>query len=178
MDKPLFLQLIQKSKAHHLLHQETISIPSYTHLFALGAEWMYLQLSYLRGNELNPFDVTIPFHLYGIFKYSLSLGGWILSIIVLYKIHPLLILLSIIVFYAVEIHFLFLFPLLIDNNEKPFQTSLRMLYKIGFLKTLINIIPIGCYMMIGLLDFKQPLRNWYIGCLSILFWYEEIRPRI
>ena len=67
---------------------------------------------------------------------------------------------SILAFYIIEVHFLFLFPLLIDRVSNPMLTSCKMTYKIGFLKALITVFQIGLYMMFGLLQLKEPFKKW------------------
>jgi len=100
-------------------------------------------------------------------------AGWFLNYA------PLFIPLSIVVFYLFEIQFLFLFPLLIDNSKEPVRRGIREVFKIGIIRCLFTVIPIAFFMLLGLFHKRQRYRNWYIGCLAILIWYnDEVRTRI
>lgn len=125
------------------------------------------------------FDASINFRYYGYLKYGISLLAFLTSCFVLGKLHLWLMPLAILVFYACEVHFLFLFPLLIDQVKKPMQTSIRQTYRIGFGKALLWVFAIAIYMLSGLLNFRNPWRKWHIGCLSIVLWYKyEVRNRV
>lgn len=146
-------------------------------IFEIGAKWMFDKLN---ENKIEmQFNPLIKFTAYGLFKYGISFFTFLLSAFFLLKFSFLLLPLSILFFYLVEVHFLFLFPILIDNVKNPIWTSIKQTYKIGIMTTLGNVIPIGFYMLFGLLNFKNPFRNWYIGCYAIIIWYQdEVRNRI
>jgi len=148
-------------------------------IFEIGAKWMFEQIKNLSiDNELQ-FNYSVNYLGYGLLKYGISLLFFGYSAFLFYNIHILLLPLSIVIFYLVEIHFLFLFPNLIYNIKNPIFSSIKQIYKIGIIQVLIAVIPIGIFMVFGLLNYKDPLRNWYIGCLSIIIWYKnEIRNRI
>jgi hypothetical protein len=148
-------------------------------VFKTGAQWMHERMIELNIIENIPIVEKNNYTLYGIIKYGFCITVLCLSFYLLFLIHPVLSSLSILVFYLAEIHFLFLFPLLISGNKKPLMNSIIITYRMGILSTLLNVIPIGIYMMIGLLNTKNPLKNWYVGCLCILIWYkDETRNRI
>lgn len=148
-------------------------------LFENGAKWMYEKLNENDIDNIIQFDYSKNYLAYGVFKYGSAFLFLFGSALLFLKINLFLLPLSIILFYFVEVHFLFLFPLLLDNVENPIIKSIEQTYKIGLFSAMIVVIPIGIYMVLGLLNFKAPLHNWYIGCLSIIIWYKnEIRNRL
>ncbi len=172
-----YQQLLKQSKRilqeNHLIIDGVISM----NIFDIGAKWMFDKL-HEHKSELK-FNQSINFTLYGLLKYGISFFAFLLSVFLFLKVNVLLLPLSIIIFYIAEVHFLFLFPILIDNIEKPIWTSIKQTYKTGMLITLLTVIPISFFMIYGLFNFKDPFRNWYVGCLSIIIWYQnEIRNRI
>ncbi len=171
--------LISQSKLNLEMNPLKIDKIDIFNIFESGAKWMFIKLNEDHGNSENKFNLEIHFLAYGILKYAISLIIFFLSAFCFLRINLFLIPLSIIIFYLVEVHFLFLFPILIDNYRRPVWTSIKQTYKTGLLTTLITTIPIGLYMVIGLLNLKNPFRNWYIGCLAVIIWYKnEIRNRI
>ena len=150
---------------------------SFFKVFEYGARWMYYQLN--DTSTFAEFDDRQNFTFYGVIKYMVSLFVFVLFSVLFYVIHPFLLPLSILVFYFVEVHFLFLFPLVLDHEEAPFLKSLKATYKVGVLNATWTVLQIGLFMLWGFLNFKKPLRNWYIGCLAIIVWYKhEVRGRI
>ena len=174
-----YQQLIAQSKKHLEQNPSSINGVVSVNVFGLGAEWMFDRLNENETNSTISFSSGVNFFAYGTFKYGISLMVFLLSVYLIYPFSLWLLPISIVIFYIAEIHFLFLFPLLIDKVNRPLWTSIQQTYKTGLLTALINVIPIGFYMLIGLLNIKDPLRNWYIGCLSIIIWYKnEVRNRI
>ncbi len=172
-----FLHLLKESSIRFDLNKSNEKVMVNRNLFDLGAKWMFAKMNENNKSPYFKFDDSISFTKFGILKYGLSILG---SITYLYIAGSYLFLpIAFVLFYVIEIHFLFLFPLLIDKVDNPLISSIKQTYKIGFLSVLFNVIPIGFYMMIGLLNFKMPYRNWYIGCLSIIIWYNnEVRNRV
>lgn len=171
-------QLITASKTH-LRHNPAAKPGPITGIFSTGAEWMHHRLYELHPTTTPSFNQNTRYTTYGILKYGICLTTAIASLVALAILNPLLTPLSILAFYLAEIHFLFLFPILIDQTPHPILASIRATYRIGITKCLITVIPIAGYMLIGLLHKKDRLENWYIGCLAIIIWYNnEIRPRI
>jgi hypothetical protein len=149
-----------------------------TAVFPNGAAFMLSVLNKIR-NTNTLFNVTIAYNFYGFLKYAISFLAFLIAVLCSFKINVLLLPLSVFVFYTIEIHFLFLFPLLLDAAPNPICESIKMTYKIGFSKCLFTVLPIGVFMVFGLLNFKKPLYNWYIGCISILIWYQnELTSRL
>ena len=171
--------LISQSKKYLQTKPPNIDGVLSLNIFQLGAKWMFDKLNE-NGvcNEIQ-FNQSINFFAYGLLKYGISFFVFLVSVFLLININFLLFPFSIVIFYLAEVHFLFLFPILLDNVEKPIWTSIKQTYKMGIFTTIITVIPIGFYMVFGLFNFKDPFRNWYIGCLSIIIWYQnEIRDRV
>jgi hypothetical protein len=171
----MVVQLLSESKKRFLADHTFSVAPA--HLFTNGAHWMHAQLS--DAQHTKPFLPSKKYSAYGIAKYGICLLAFVAAASIFYTMHILLTPLSILVFYALEIHFLFLFPLLIDGVKQPILASIKATYKIGFWKAFFTVLPIGVYMMCGLLRFSNPLRQWYIGCLAIIIWYQyAVRNRL
>ena len=146
------------------------SVPA--NMFSDGGKWMHEQMQIIRSRRWK-LDEKISFSFFGSLKYILSTLFFLAMIIMSIKVSLYLLPLAIIAFYLAEVHFLFLFPLLIDGSPSPVISSFRLTYKAGIIRSLINVIPIAFFMLIGILNFREPFRNWYTGCMAILFWYED-----
>lgn len=164
--------LMIQSRAHIAAHAQQELVPLQPRNFGDGARWMAAQLGILRGREI-PFPGDVPFALYGIGKYGLCLTAALAAAILLGRLHPAFMLIAIPVFYLAEVHLLFLFPLLIDAAPKPVLRSIRASYRMGLLSSMILTMRIAAFMMIGLLQIRNPLKNWYAGCMAVLIWYEH-----
>lgn len=172
-------ELINKSKAWFDHTPVEVNQAFSVHVFQYGAQWMHARMSELSPDDTIPFDQSIRFGLYGMLKYSICLGIFLLSCILLFRIHIVLLPLSVLIFYFVEVHFLFLFPLLIERVPTPVLASIRMTYKIGVVRCIIMVMQIAYFMIIGLFNRRKPFQNWYIGCLSIVLWYKnDVRDRV
>lgn len=172
-------ELFNQSALYLESEPRILARPVSVDVFRRGGEWMRAWLSEWRSQETQNDGPPIDFNAYGWFKYTLCISLMLLSVWGFYRIAPWLMPVSLIVFYIAEVHFLFLFPLLIDGVEHPLRTSIRITYRIGLLRVLVRVIPIGLFMMIGLLRFSDPFRNWHTGCLAVLIWYkQDVRDRI
>nr|WP_067054738.1 hypothetical protein [Mucilaginibacter sp. L294] len=170
--------LLRQSEQHLSGISDTDNVPVTTQLFACGGLWMQNKMNELDGTNRIPIK-PIAFNYYGVLKYTACLLALFVSGVMLSFISMWLIPISIIVFYVAEVQLLFLFPLLIDGVKHPLTTSIKQTYKTGISRAIFNVIPIGFYMVGGLLDVKAPLKKWHIGCLSILIWYrDEVRNRL
>ncbi len=154
------------------------SLSATTHIrwrnvFGDGAAWMLLQLNALDGKQrvLNP---QTPFNLYGFAKYASSLLVFGIAVFLLSQIHLLFVLFAVWVFYAVEVLFLFLFPLLLDGAENPIRDSVKLTFRIGIFSAISTVLPIGVFMVLGFLRLRSPLKNWAIGCVAVLIWYKQV----
>ena len=162
-------ELLARSRAEFSLEPMYASCVPQRGVFAAGAAWMAYYMR--RDPQVIP---AIPFGWYGALKYGLSLLAFTLSAALLFQLHPALALLSVPVFYVIEIHFLFLFPMLIDGAEAPLRRCLLQPYRLGLFHTLFTVMPIAFYMLAGLAKLRRPLYNWHIGCLAILIWYRDV----
>ncbi|BAV06906.1 hypothetical protein SAMN05421788_102459 [Filimonas lacunae] len=165
--------LIQLATAQYQLYLQPDAAPWPDQWFSGGGAWMQQQLCFMRGGYGRQSTVTPPFGLYGVMKYGLSVAVFILALVIFYRIHFLLSPLAIVLFYVAEVHFLFLFPLLIDQAKYPLLASVRLTYKIGVIKAVTTVMPVAAFMLLGLFNREERLKNWFIGCLAILIWYEK-----
>jgi len=170
--------LIHQSSLYYEKNARRIERPFSWDVFRLGGEWMRAWL--VEWDPLRKWNSeAIAFNTYGWFKYLISLIAFLGSAYAFYVINPWLLPLSLIVFYIVEVHFLFLFPLLIDGVRNPLWQSIVITHRIGLWRVLATVIPIGIFMVLGLFHLSDPFRNWYKGCLAILIWYQhDVRNRI
>jgi hypothetical protein len=172
-----FKALLDAGEMHLEKHPGYAPVSGPRMMFPQGARWMHDRLNELEGSTPS-FDTGINYSFYGYLKYSICTCGLLTSAWWLSGFGWLFIPLSILPFYFLEIHFLFLFPLLIDHAEQPVTTSIREMFRIGVIRCLSTVIPVSIFMMTGLIFKKDRLRNWYVGCLAILIWYNnEVRNR-
>ncbi len=174
-----FSTLLQLSKHHLQNHPEVVSNVFSFDLFTQGAHWMAHRLNELDDSKIAVVDPMVNFKVYGFGKYILCVLFFVISLLFSLKLNLLLMPVSILVFYFVEVQLLFLFPLLIDQVERPILTSIRLTSEIGVFRAVITVIPIAFYMAWGLCNVKKPFKNWYIGCLAVVIWYQyEVRNRL
>lgn len=174
-----YKELIQRSKIQYKKYEHHVGNTFSMNIFQIGAEWMYDQLVFLDPGQKLEFDEKTNYNLYGFFKYAICLSFLTGSFLIFLRYSIFLTPLSVPVFYFIEVHFLFLFPVLIDKVKNPVLTSIKQTYRIGIFHTVFTVMQIGFFMIIGLLNWKNPFKNWHIGCLSIIIWYQnEIRNRI
>jgi len=174
-----YQELLSQSRNHLVKSSNCIHNEISINLFSIGAKWMFDKLNELDNKKSTKFDHSINYNLYGILKYGICFFALLISFFFFYKIHLFLTPLSVIVFYFFEVHFLFLFPLLIDKTKNPILMSIKQTYRIGIFQSIFTVIPIGFFMVFGLFKINNPFKNWYIGCLSIIIWYQnEVRNRI
>jgi len=166
--------LLDKSKQHLAAHPHFIQHVYHFGIFESGAQWMAARLAEIRKQNVD----TVPyrnFSYYGLLKYGICILAFVLSLIFLIQFSIFLIPVSVLVFYFVEVHFLFLFPLLIDDIERPLLESIRLTYKIGVIHSISIVVRIAAYMLSGLFETAKPFKKWHVGCLAVLFWYESIK---
>lgn len=155
-----------------------VAQPLSVHIFTTGARWMFAHLPPQAGQPVE-FDDSIRFGRYGSLKYGSSLLALVAVASGLARLHLLPWLpLAGLAFYVVEVHFLFLFPLLLDRVAHPLRASLRATYRVGLFKALAWTLTLAAFMLAGLLR-RRPWRNWHVGCLALIRWYHhEVRAGI
>ena len=174
-----FIGLISKSKTRLAQNPGSTGFKITDNIFLDGAAWMGERLNEMDKSKHIEFNPSVNFGFYGLLKYGICLLAFCFSAILLYRVNILLTPLSVVVFYFFEAHFLFLFLLLLDKVPRPVWTSIKLTYKIGIVKAIFTVLPIGVFMVAGIFNFKNPYKNWLTGCLCILIWYQnEIRNRL
>jgi hypothetical protein len=163
-------ELLNRSKGQWAANPAYAQLTHPTGVFRSGACWMAQRMA---GNPNAELRDGTRFARYGLLKYGLSLGAFTCAAVFLFRMHPAWAALSVLAFYLVEVHFLFLFPLLIDGATAPVRKSILHTYRIGLVYTIFTVMPIACYMVLGLLRLRRPLHNWHIGCLAIIIWYKD-----
>ncbi|HEX3358584.1 MAG TPA: metallophosphoesterase [Tepidisphaeraceae bacterium] len=143
--------------------------------FVSGGQWMTLALQVIRQESSPP---SIP-HLQslGIAKYALASFAGMTFILAAFLIHqPLIALLSVIAFYAVEAQMIFLFPLALDGQPHIFRESRRWTLRAGGTLAVMRIVlPLAATMILGGFLARGFVRSWCLGCLAICLWYEDLR---
>ena len=173
----MYRDLLIKAKCH-LTHHEEHDYKNINDLFVNGGRWMQNRMNELNGN-IKSADLTFEFKFYGYLKYGISIILTVLSALLFDHLSPFLIPLSVLVFYLAEVHFAFIFPLIIDDCKHPIASSFRVTYQTGFFTVLLNVVPIAAYMLSGIFSRKEPFQKWHIGCMAIIIWYQnEIRNRL
>ena len=137
-------------------------------VFRLGARWMHRML----GKEEDAFNDKVRYGMYGLLKYGIATFLMLSSAYLLFQVHPGLLPFCLFFFFLGEVHFLFMFPLLIEGKDHPLRRSVRLTYRMGLFSSMWTLFLIAAYMMVGLLDFKKPLWKWYVGCMAIIEWYK------
>lgn len=170
--------IIDQSALYLAKENRRVERPVSWDVFQQGGEWMRAWLEEWQPEKKGN-GKAIDFNRYGWFKYLICVAALLASAVVCYAINPWLLPLSLIVFYSVEVHFLFLFPLLIDGVEHPFWQSIVITHRIGLWRVVATVIPIGLFMVVGVFHVSDPFRNWHKGCLAVLIWYQrDVRDRI
>lgn len=170
-----YKKLLQKSEKHVSQYPHCIQEKWSFNVFDEGGVWMSACLGEIGARNITNVGDVINFKWYGTVKYLSCLMVFGVSFLLLLNVNVFLIPFSLLLFYIVEVHFLFLFPLLIDGEKYAIRKSILYTYQYGVLKAILVVIPIAFYMLKGLLNRRFPYYNWQIGCLAILFLYVEIK---
>jgi len=144
-------------------------------LFTGGALWMMQVLRCLR-NKTRDFPKR-NYEILGLFKYGMALLlGFLAGYIVWDRSSLAAVIVFILVFYAVEAQFVFLFPLAIDRSPRLIRSSLSMTQRAGGTFEVMRIVlPVAATMLFGGFAGKGYLRSWCIGCIAIVIWYEALQ---
>lgn len=145
--------------------------------FTGGAAWMANGLALVRGQPA----AAVPSNVgrWGALKY----GGALLSAGVAGGFAsglgaPLAVALVVagLAFYAAEAQGLFLFPLLLDGTEHPWQSGRVLLRRAGGTPSAMGtVLMLAGVMLLGGVVGRGWVRCWCLGCLAVVLWYEELR---
>ena len=143
--------------------------------FASGAQWMRLALETLRGQPCPP--TVFKFQQLGLIKYGLACGMALLWAVAAWAVSiAWLAPLAVLVFYAVEVQMVFLFPLALEGNARPFRAARCWTCRAGgTIAAMRVVLPLAGTMLFGGLAGRGFLRCWCLGCLSVCLWYEDLR---
>jgi hypothetical protein len=143
--------------------------------FASGGEWMRQALEILRGTP--PPGPARGFHALGLIKYGLAGTGALLCLALAFWLgQPLVVLLCVPVFYAIEAQMVFLFPLWLDGAARPFRDARAWTVRAGGTVAVMRVVlPLACTMLFGGFLGRGYVRSWCLGCLAVCVWYEELR---
>lgn len=172
-----YQELISKAEEMYSVNPDHISFIQPSNIFSSGGYWMKRKMNSITPESERP-ETSKDFNCYGYIKYGISLLISALVLLLLWNLTPIAFSLSVLTFYIIEVHFVFLFPIVIEGRKDPFLKGSKMVYQIGFFKCLFLTIRIASYMIYGLFNLKNPTSKWYIGCLAIVIWYlDEVRVR-
>lgn len=164
-------------KAQQTLENEAFEPIRWHTVFSAGGAWMFYWLQRLQFSPQRAMPSASQLNYYGFLKYSICLFAGLITGIWLFYLNFWLLPFSVIVFYSFEIQALFLFPLLMDGAQNPIKKSMAMTRSMGYFQVLTTVMMIGFFMIWGFANFKNPLKNWYTGCLAIVIWYLEATQR-
>jgi hypothetical protein len=176
MSESSYNALLEKAKELYVSHPYEKSALKSGTVFFHGAFWMAGLMADLRSDPVE-FPSSRPYGWYGIFKYALAVFFTLLFLLIAfyfktYYLFPI----SILIFYLAEAQFIFLFPILIDNSSSPLVDSLRMTHRAGGTLSVLRILlSIALYMVSGGLTKNNFMKNWIIGCIMMVVWYEKVR---
>ncbi|MCW0220680.1 MAG: metallophosphoesterase, partial [Prosthecobacter sp.] len=140
--------------------------------FSSGADWMCLALEELRGHPLP--KRTATFSWLGFVKYSLASLAPLAVLVLAWFVHPALVILVIPAFYAVEVQWVFLFPVVLDGSQNPWTDSRNLMQRhAGTLAAMSLVLPFAWRMLSGGLLGHGFVRSWCTGCLAVVLWYER-----
>ena len=146
--------------------------------FRGGAQWMAEVMGVLRERPVK--CPARAYNWFGFLKYFTALGVCTAVLVALlfrfgssgWLVIPVLPL----IFYAIEVQTVFLFPLLIDESPHPWRASRRMVVESGgTVASMVRVIRTAIHMLGTPLLGRNPMDTWCEGCLAVLIWYEEVR---
>ena len=117
--------------------------------FRSGGCWMGQALQALRGTPLpgSAHDLNVL----GLIKYGLALAGAVPFLVLAWWLRiPLLAGVAVLAFYAIEAQMVFLFPLVLDGEQRPFRASwLWTRHAGGTLAVMRVVLPLAGTMLLG-----------------------------
>jgi hypothetical protein len=145
--------------------------------FGGGGAWMAEALSALRRRRVAP--KASRFAALGWRKYALCLvAGGSAAALGSTAGTACAVASGLLAFYAVEARQVFAFPVAIDYGRRA-PTASRVLHRRagGTLTILTRVLPIAAFMLLGWLANGRPRRNFVVGCMAVVLWYESVRRR-
>jgi hypothetical protein len=145
--------------------------------FVSGAEWMRLALGHLR--QMPPPGSSCRFNAMGVIKYGLASAAALACVgAAIWLEQPLVAVLVVPAFYAVEAQMVFLFPLALDQTPHVWRQSRQWTVRAGgTLVVMWTVLPLAVVMLFGGLVGKGFVRSWCLGCLAVCIWYEKLSER-
>jgi len=145
--------------------------------FGGGGAWMAAALSALRRRRVAPEEPR--FLALGLRKYGLCLlAGGGAAAVASAAGTAWAVATGLLAFYAVEARRVFDFPAAIDYGRRARAASRALQRRAGGSLTILTVVlPIVAFMLLGWLARGRPRRNFAVGCLAVLLWYESLRQR-
>ncbi len=143
--------------------------------FGDGGAWMALALSAVRNRRVAPKESR--FLALGLRKYGLCLLAAGSAAAVSSRAGTACaVAFGLLAFYAVEARRVFDFPAAIDYGRRA-RTAARALHRRagGTITILTRVVPIAAFMLLGWLANGRPRRNFVVGCMAVILWYESLR---
>lgn len=143
--------------------------------FVSGGGWMRLALEQLRGHPL--VGTASRLNRLGLIKYGLASTAALTWLVLTIGCQwPVLSVLCVPMFYAVEAQMVFLFPLALDGSIRPFREARRWTRRAGgTLAVMTIVLPLAATMLFGGFLGRGFVRSWCLGCLAVCLWYEDLR---
>lgn len=197
--RPNFRSLLKQSETlmsapGNLLLEEAMDIlnADFRNVLSRSGAWMAIALQSL-GLETPRISCSSYMRLF-VFKYALAtLSACAYITGCLFFQTPVLIPGALFIFYAVEVQFVFLFPVIACGSDKPLWDSLALTRRAGGTWQAMRIVlPTAALMVFGALGprvaelaraarmegtrpwFARVLYVWCQGCLIIAIWYQEL----
>lgn len=147
-----------------------------TGAFDGGAAWMAAGLGALRGAPVA--RPARAWQAWGTAKYgACAVAATVLAAVAVaagvWWLAPALVVLA---FYGVEAQLVFLFPALLDGEDRPLAASRRLTVAAGgTVSVMATVLPLAVVMLFGGFVGQGFVRCWCLGCLAVLLWYEALR---
>jgi hypothetical protein len=143
--------------------------------FASGGRWMDEGLGYFRGTP--PAGPSAGLNALGLLKYGLAGAGALVCVAAAVPLRqPLVAVLCVPVFYAIEAQMVFLFPVALDGSPSPFREARRWTVRAGGTLAVLGVVmPLAFTMVFGGFAGRGFVRSWCLGCLAVCAWYERLR---
>jgi hypothetical protein len=143
--------------------------------FGSGGRWMWRAMECLRGESLP--GPRFNLNLLGVSKYGLACGAAACPVALAVVVRqPLIAVLAVPAFYAVEVQMVFLFPLAVSGCQRPFRESRRWTRLAGgTLSVMWVVLQLAATMLFGGFAGRGFVRSWCLGCLAVCIWFEKLR---